>query len=431
MKNKLKLSNLIFFFVVLYCTIPNYIKITSIPLNYVFSAISIILIIFYKGNVILIKKGIRFFVFINLVMLIPMLYHKEYLNIFTSLVTNVALVVLLFVFIDTKQKFITLINYIIIGAFALEVLSLFEFVFEINVFELLATDYEFIKNVNNYRFGFLRISSSFYNSINYCIFLFFVSILIMYKSNIKDSIIKYSKFDRFVYFLTLLCSVMTMSRGVLLVMMGLNLLLYIVATDVKRKLRSTLKIITIAIVIICVTYLIGIDVLGILMNLLYMIFSLFSINVQLKIANTFGTNVQAVGNRLDLFNWVIQELQGFEMLGKGIYTQFSHIVNELGHKKTSIENDYLLRLFRYGYVGLTTYIVMLLNCVGVQLRKIKIKRMNERFSFVFIMFLITIGYIVVMFTVSAGEELKLYYVLIVMMFSYVYNLKREDVNLER
>lgn len=427
MQNKINLSKIIFAFAVLYCIIPNYIKIASIPLNYIFATMSIVLIIYSKQSIIFMKYGSRFFIFINLLLIIPMLYHKEYLNSFTNLVVNIVLVLYLFYYIDSKHKFIELINCIIIGAFILEIISLFEFVLKINLFELLSKDYIFVKNINSYRFGLLRISSSFYNPINYCVFLFFISILIMYKSFINDEFKGYSKFDKFVYFLTMICGLMTMSRGPLLIMIIINLLLYNINTNFTQKVKLTFKIIGIIIIIIVSSYIFNINIMRILTNVMNMIFSVFSENIRLKISDSFGTNVQAVGNRLDLYKWVIQELKGFEIWGKGVATQFSYIVNNLGHKKTSIENQYLLQLFRYGYVGLILYIIMLISCLKIQINSFKDKKFNEKYSFTFIMSLITAGYILIMFMVSVGEEVKLFYILIVLTLSYIYNLKNSKV----
>lgn len=426
MNRKFKLENLIYLCIVLYCILPNYIKIKSIPLNYIFSLLAILLIIYVKKNLILSKRGCRFFVFINILMIIPMIYHKEYIGGFTTFITNVALIISLFYYLDSKEKFIALINKLIIGAFILEIISIFEFALKINIFELFASNYTFIRDINSYRFGFLRISSSFYNSINYCIFLFFISMILRYKSAIRNNRVKYTKFDRMVYIITLLCATLTMSRGVLLIMIALNIFMYSISTNINQKIKSVILLSSLSIIIIGFIQMIGIDILQIIESFINMILSVFSKSAQAKITNSFGTNVQGLGNRLDLFNWVVQDIHGYEILGKGVNTSFEYIVNEYGHKKTSIENQYLLQLFRYGYVGLSMFIVMFINLLKIQIGNLKLKIFGEKISFLSIMLLITMAYLSLMFMVSVGEEVKLFYILIVLMFSYIYNLNKGE-----
>lgn len=97
-----------------------------------------------------------------------------------------------------------------------------------------------------------------------------------------------------------------------------------------------------------------------------------------EISGTFGGNANGVGHRVLLYSWIWETIQGHTVFGLGPNKLFEyHYVTDMGNHmiKTSIENQYLITLYRFGIVGLVLYLLM---CVRMVLRMYSVRKTEKR-----------------------------------------------------
>lgn len=162
----------------------------------------------------------------------------------------------------------------------------------------------------------------------------------------------------------------------------------------------------------------------------YMILVVFDADFSAKIAAVFGgDNLLAYGDRLNLYTWVAQELDGSWIFGKGMNASFSHAyldtdgVNTWTAYKTSIEVQYLNILFRYGLVGMITECLMYASLLITAIKgKVKKTSWETEIGFNSVAFIVFFMYFVEFFAVNQSSDQSIFYIF-VMVFA-IYNRKR-------
>ena len=135
--------------------------------------------------------------------------------------------------------------------------------------------------------------------------------------------------------------------------------------------------------------------------------------------NGFTDNPGGVGNRVDLYGWVYEEVEDDIWYGKGYTAKFEHVfVNKDGYNqvKSSIEVEWLRTLFRYGIFGLIGEIILLLS---VTIKAFCTKEAPENgLGFGKTCLSILLAYIIVFFGVMQNQDVQTFAVIIMLLLAY-------------
>ena len=136
------------------------------------------------------------------------------------------------------------------------------------------------------------------------------------------------------------------------------------------------------------------------------------------VANIAGTAaVQGVGDRINLYQWVPAAMDNL-WFGEGRAMKFSYVVNEFGHTKESIENQYLNELYTHGIVSLAGKIIMFVSTLFYALKwAVREWRMKQA-GFNTCMLTAYTAYFIMLFTVAQNEEKKVFYIFLVLHMLY-------------
>jgi len=245
--------------------------------------------------------------------------------------------------VDTKNRFFKAVDILILGGVILGFIGLMETVVSLNFIQLLAPEsMEFFHDV---RYGLLRIMTTFGQPIGYGLYQVFIASLIYYRLNTE---ITAKKRNRLIiaYVISVLNIFLTVSRIPFLAFI-ITQILFVYSKSKRKFLNYFFIAIAIAIPTIILCSLIGINI-PFIDDLVKAIASIFWEDV-----NT--DNAVGVGNRLELWHWVFESMNGSWIFGSGISSVFEYEVYEW-HTKTSIENQYLNTFFHTGIVGVIALI---------------------------------------------------------------------------
>lgn len=273
------------------------------------------------------------------------------------------------------------------------------------------------------RLGIYRVSSVFGHPIVYCNYLSIIAALSIYRLSCKLGR-KRRRVFWFIYAMTVLNVLLTVSRSVMLVFIAEQIILLALKGErwlTTRKISILLLIIFSALV----SDMLGLGILdkvSDIFNMILQVFGLGSDSYSSAFSSIGYTGV--TGDRWDLYFWVALSLSGHWLIGQGTNATFSYMVTEY-REKTSIENYYLSTLYHHGIIGL---IVLIIGLIGIlyylfkQIRrnsKLDKKLLGEnKLTFNFVILCILIGEILSYFMVDQSGEVRLLYVCIGLALAY-------------
>ena len=278
-------------------------------------------------------------------------------------------------YVDSKTKLDRAINSIILGGFVLGLFGLAEEFFKTNFFQMFANgeDASFYYEI---RYGLLRIMTTFGQPISYGIYQCFILGLLFYKFEKQR---RMSLLLFIVYLISILNIVFTVSRLPIIIMITLHII-FIYKHFYKNKDLVT-------VVLIAITFFGVLLVSQIQFNFMDDLISTFkSLLNQDSIDTTSG--VIGIGNRIDLYYWVGQSMNGNWLFGNG-NKQFSYEVYSW-FTKTSIENQYLNILFTNGITGLVLLVLSYFEILSYLLFAIKKDSKTRNNCFAFVSFVVLI-----------------------------------------
>ena len=227
-----------------------------------------------------------------------------------------------------------------------------------------------------------------------------------------------------IYVMTILNVLLTVSRSVMLVFIAQQIILLTLKGEhwlTKRKISFLLLIIIGALL----SDIFGLGILkknSDIFNMILQVFGLGSDSYSSSFSSIGYTGV--VGDRWNLYLWVILSLTGNWIFGRGTTTAFSYMATEY-REKTSIENFYLSTLYHHGIVGL---IVMLFGLAGLMYYLIKKLNKNRQFNkklsnenrltFNAVMLCIIVGEIISYFMVDQSGEVRIIYICVGLTMAY-------------
>lgn len=325
--------------------------------------------------------------------------------------------------LNTRERFIRAIDFLIWGATVAALSGIIESVTGFNCFHMLNTMNAQI-TLQPLRFGLQRIISFTYQTISFCNYCMFALGLIFYRISICSNRNEKNTKFKIAYCVVLTAAVLTLSRSILLCIIGSQLILLYLC-GYQSFIKRILFIFAIAAVAILICVVAFPSVASVLKNMLYMLLAMFDGDYANLLGNVDGTGI---GDRQDLIMWVWQSMDN-KWFGMGGTTDFAYSYEAKAgiytyiRTKTSIENQYLNLLYHYGIVGLASMVWVYLQ-LFVTATKHALKSSAEwegKISFSKVTAVIFLTYYISFFGVHQIDEKRIFFCLIFLLIAYCAN----------
>lgn len=340
-----------------------------------------------------------------------------------SMVSTVLVVIIMSYNVKDEYDFNKMIDGLLGLSVPLLILAVIEAVFGYNVFQKSGLTYSITSFYSERRLGILRVSSVFGHPIVYCNYLSIVGALCIYRLSCKLSKTRRRRYQ-LIYALTVLNVLLTVSRSVMLVFIAEQIVLLAIKGErwlTGRKLIALLCVILGALV----SEFLGLGILdkvSDIFNMILQVFGLGSDSYSSAFSSTGYSGV--VGDRWNIYLWVILAIAGNWAFGQGTTAAFSHMASQY-REKTSIENYYLSTLFHHGIVGLVVLVIGLVCLAYYLTKQVKECSMSGRkldnenkLTFNATMLCVLYGEIISYFMVDQAGEARLFYVCIGLALAY-------------
>ncbi|MBW4846032.1 MAG: O-antigen ligase family protein [Lachnospiraceae bacterium] len=279
-------------------------------------------------------------------------------------------------------------------------------------------------SLNVVRFGLHRSYGSFSNYMNNGTFLMLSCPLSMWK--IQSS----KKLKYWIAYILIICNVLaTLTRAAILGVLVLHIIWWIKSGILNVIRKNIIKVIGLIIFLIFICQ--NTAIISIFKSFISMFVSIIDITVASDIAAGFGTNARGIGQRFDLYNWVWESIQNNKWLGAGPTSVFNYgWTTPTGRTayKESIENQYLINLYKYGLSGLLMYLLMIgtiivgLINVGEKEALRVLDNKIRRFTFSFLVSSCVIVYFAMGLMHAYIDEFRMFFILLGILISYVKSL---------
>ncbi len=409
--------------------LPSYFSIGNISMYYVLAAgFAVLTLAFLKGKLKKVRfKGnvlTLFFLVWILAHSLSMLLTEGIFNVFLFLLITIVVFIFVSSVIYTAEVFIKSIHTLIYTSGVIAVFGVIEAFTHFNIFSYLNTSGATL-NYSTERFGRVRLLSYSWQTIVYGVYLMFCMILILYCVQLLKKADRRKVIFMIIYALLWINLLLTLSRSSILAALLANLL-FLYFSGFARMLKIILIVAVCAFAGIVVAALLFPSIYDFIKKAYIMLIALVDDSYASEISSSFGTNLKASGNRLDLYNWVVKSMKDKWLFGYGQHAQFEYpykVTNGMFTwtiVKKGIENSYLDLIYRYGLVGaipeFVVYIVMLLYSFIQRAKADWEKKVGFNAAF----FSLFLAYFLEMFAVNQSSERNMFY-LIVMLF-LVYNM---------
>lgn len=396
------------FVIFLYPILPQYVYVVG-GINVVNTLLAIFcfIYIFMYGKIskIALKENIIFYWIFMVMMTIRYFVDASLLKAATYAMSFVLLPLFFISVIDTKAKFIKVIDALIAAGLFLGILGLLESVMKFNFIQIFARDgTEFFHEV---RYGLLRIMTTFGQPIVYGLYQVFIVALINYRKGVKHN----RKYLNLCYVISVLNIFLSVSRIPILAYIIIQILL--VYRKSKKKFINYL-------VFACVVSLTGIMVGTAFGFKIPLVDDLLQTVKQILSGNfTSSSTTVGVGNRFDLWTWVYLSMGNNWIWGNGMVAKFAYKVYEW-QTKTSIENQYLFILWHNGLVGLVLLVLSYVSTLQFawKRRYCYMNQEREGLSFNYTVFILMLVYYIVELGVQETDLTRMYSIMIAALIAY-------------
>lgn len=428
---KLSTKQMLPIFVVLYTLIPSYCQIGGTQATNLLALILVALYIFiYRKHLKTIKLTQESLVIGIWVIarLTSMFVTGSFFRVVMFFISFVGIGYIFINYISEKEKFIHVLDAVIYAGAIASVLGIIEAITGFNVFSLLNNSGA-VLNYNNLRLGMMRIISYTGQTISYCMYCSIVACLAMYRiANLKNKTNEKRKF-LVIYWLLCINILFTFSRSIIIcfVISQIIILWYL---GKKKFLKVILRVAIVMSVIIVASKLFFPSFADTMSQYFYMMLAVFNGNYADKLMVGWGTeDVSGIGERLLLYRWVWESVQGNLLFGKGEYADFSYSYRATDgiyfftKIKRSIEVHHLYILYHFGFITLVPEVCMFLSFIIQGLRKAFRKNplFESKMGFNFVFFVIIFMDMLSWFTVNMGSEKNTLYFTIFLWLSYNIN----------
>ena len=310
---------------------------------------------------------------------------------------------------ENEKILYKIIDGIVLGAFFLAIIGIVEAITRQYFFQS-----ELLDITSSIRYGVLRCTVTFGHPINFGMYQAIAAILCFYRISQLASSSKKNRY-KVAYFVIVVSMILSVSRLAICFFVAVQMIL-LLKLGVKRVIKY------ICIIILAFALIVGImDIMGL------RILTLFSDMVEMILGQILGfetvisNNSIGIGNRFDLYSWVIEAVRGHELFGMGVGAIFEHKINAW-FTKTSIEVSYLNIYYQCGIVGLLVLILSYMNVLQFfskrTNRKIHLSK-EKRLTFGNVLLTIFAMYYICLFGVQETDLSRLYCLLISLGIAYM------------
>lgn len=330
------------------------------------------------------------------------------------LVDTLILICIITSIIRNKRDLISFIDCFIVMLTVYDILGIVETVTSLNIYDMISGS----TALSKVRFGLTRFCGAGLVSNNNANFLLLASILVLYRVLHCDSIKKKRKLIA-VYVLNAIALSCTLTRASILLFFALQVV-WLIKAGLLRFIRRYFLKITIIVAVSAVIVFVP-QVNTIMSSFFSMFQALIDTATADSISSAFGSNAQGAGERLQLYTWVAQQIEGSEIFGKGANTPFiQERVTSYGKTviKKSLENHYLIVYYQFGIVGLVTFIAHYLYLLfhtakaGMKYKRLNIVANRGGWNFCTMVFWDAAIMIPAMFVTGLFDELRMLYLMI-------------------
>ncbi len=353
-------------FFTLYIILPEYFAIeisSSFPLLTASRCILILLflcvIVKNKVNLYIPSAMILFFS----VLLIVDLYHifddtsESIKSIFTLIVEQLFLFIVLYNLIKTKDMVIKALNLLVMTSGVMSILALFETIFGINLFYYLRTVSRVMLQASSERAGSLRAEASFGHPVYFAVYLVCI---------FPFSLYFYDKTEKrrylFIAILNLIALLCTGTRGGIIALFFVIIgMVYYRQISLKKIKTRTIVLIVLAILIIVLILIAFPYIASYFYNVIASTLSIFGID--LSLASDFGSNSSGYASRLAQLSGLEWQNKHQALLfgfGAGANTNgdIAYYFNGVWQISTTIDIGYLGYILQFGVIGGIGYAIL-------------------------------------------------------------------------
>ena len=325
--------------------------------------------------------------------------------------------------VRSVDDFLSCIKAVLYGGYFVSILGIFEEITHINLFSYMNREYEL--NYNPLRFGILRIIGFSQHTIVHGVYIMFCMSLCLYMWQFMKHLRKGKAFITVLYVLLSINLILTLSRSIIIITI-ISQLFILYLLGVRKFFRIIIKILLIGIPLLFLLSLIIPRVGDIIRAGVLMVAAIFDDRAAATISSAFGNdNLRGVGNRLDLYKWVLEKMPGRWLFGFGWNAEFSHSFTQSNgvytwtQIKDSIEVQYLSTLYQYGLFGMITEILTFVSLLFVCMKRNMKKRTWEPIiGFNRIAFATFICYFLEMFAVNQSSDRYIFYLFAMLLLIY-------------
>lgn len=396
-------GNLLLFIIFLLPFFPAGVKLGPTGLNRYLVIVISCCVILLNGPRFCMLKTLSFIYLFAGIMLLPLVINWD-VNYIIFLFTDILLPLYIgFALIDTDKKLCQLIKVLIISGTILGLTGIFEAFTGINLIDRIF-GFETIRYAANaYRMGIARTYTSFGTSINFCLYLNILQVLCLYMVFARKKNLYYVP-----YGILLLASVLTISRGPIVINMIMQL--YILKKSGFFHRYSFYYVACFgSFLILFLIWFLNIDVPGLVNGLVASIGVLFNKEKYETVADQWGMG--GSNERVQLFLWIYESVKNRIIAGNGYAKGFMVKVNQW-KIKTSIENYYLAIFNSCGLLGLMA-IFSLFSGLLKKLWPAAIWKYNytDQISFTFYAFSAAVLFFTTILTVSIQDEGRVFFLI--------------------
>lgn len=284
------------------------------------------------------------------------------------------------------------------------------------------------------RYALHRSYGSMTNFTNNAFFLLLSTVIVLWEiQNCKE-------IDRrkniIVFILVNLNLFATLTRSAILLTLVFYLILLVRGGLLRfiKKHFVPIFIITVGIILVFLFSNATRNVMSMLVN---MFLAIIDEDAAMSIKSEFGGNVGGVGNRFQLYDWVLESIKGKEVFGAGpkMFTYNWVRGDGIAMLKDSLENEYLSVLFRFGMVGLVLYLTMIFNFIVKIYRARRrldseISRIKRNMRWDSLVAIITPIYYLGGFFYAYADDSRLFLILMCLLYAFTANVidSKEDID---
>lgn len=333
------------------------------------------------------------------------------------LVDTLILICLMASLIRDEFRFDYFIDCFIIMLTVYDIMGIIETLTGFNIYDVISGD----SSGSSIRFGLTRFCGAGLVSSNNANFLLLASIIVLYRILHCDDEKKRKRYIA-IYVLNAIALCCTLTRAPIMLFFALQVV-WLAKAGVFRLLNRYFLWIIIAAVVVVVMIVFVPQINTIVTNFTAMFEALFNASTADSISSSFGSNARGTGERLQLYEWVTQQIKGSEIFGKGPNTAFmQEWTTSYGVRvtKNSLENHYLMVLYQFGAVGLVTFICHFLYMLFSisHLGKCVFRQQADKWNICNMVSWGIITMIPAMFVTGLFDELRMLYIMIALSVSY-------------